>query len=183
MGTKYTKPITGRIEAAGNKLKAGAESSWNDISDAWGGVTAKFDSSGLGAAAKYAGSSAWGAMGAKSYSAIGGAGLGGAYGAYSDDTSITGGAFMGAGLGVGALVGGRAASEWWGNRGKRSYNYGKVNASGDIDMSKVKNGAPSGVGGTGGSMPYSNGSKYNYSPSAGNSSYNSSYKEQNSGFG
>ena len=148
MGTKYTKPIEGRIEAAGNKLKAAAESSWNDISDAWGGVTAKFDSSGLGAAAKYAGSSAWGAMGAKSYSAMGGAGLGGAYGAYSDDTSVAGGAFMGAGLGVGAMVGGKAASKWWGNSKSGPYEGGYKGGN--------EKTSPSWTGGNG---PYSDGYK------------------------
>ena len=119
MGTKYTKPITGRIKAAGNKLKAASENSWSDISSAWGGVSKEYKSTGIGAAAKYAGNSAWGAMGDKSYAAMGGAGIGATYGAFSDDTSIIGGAFMGAGSGVGGLIGGRAAKDWWGNRSKQ----------------------------------------------------------------
>jgi len=148
MGSVYTKPVSGRIEAAGNKLKAAAESSWSDISTAWGGVTKEYKDTGIGAAAKYAGKSAWDAMGAKSYAAIGGAGLGGAYGAYSDDTSVTGGAFMGAGLGVGAMVGGSAASKWWGNSKSGPYQNSYKGGKGKVPPSW-----------TGGSGPYSDGYK------------------------
>lgn len=59
----------------------------------------------LGAIGKGVGRSAWRGMGAAGRTATIGAGVGGVYGAFSDSTSVLGGAAKGAGAGLGLRYG------------------------------------------------------------------------------
>ena len=101
------------------------------LAHAIGNPLARF---GLGNSGRMASAAIQGARGAYSFAnmgsigqrAITGATIGGLAGAFSNDTSILGGAAMGAGIGAGGTLIGRSAAKTYGSyQGMRAFGFGR----------------------------------------------------------
>jgi hypothetical protein len=83
----------------------------------------------MGGAGAVVAGAAWRGMGAAGRTAAVGAGIGGLYGAFADNTSVMGGAMMGAGMGLAGRYGRaglRAANRALGPKGSPTYGLGSA---------------------------------------------------------
>jgi hypothetical protein len=83
----------------------------------------------MGGAGTAVAGAAWRGMGAAGRTATVGAGIGGLYGAFANDTSVIGGAMMGAGIGLAGRYGRaglRSANRALGPKGSPTYDLGSA---------------------------------------------------------
>ena len=105
----------------------------------WAGAKALSAYSGAGGIRGMAASlsAGYGNLSAPTRGAVLGAGIGGAYGAFSDDTSMLGGAAMGAGLGLGAVGAKGMARRYSAARGLGMSRLGAASASTQLAGRKI----------------------------------------------